>query len=61
MASDAVSVNKTLRSYQETVLNTVQNDTLLNANIYDIHQYIENIKKRYVDEDEQREVLVGLL
>lgn len=52
MASDAVSVNKTLRSYQETVLNTVQNDTLLNANIYDIHQYIENIKKRYVDEDE---------
>lgn len=52
MASDAVSVNKTLRSYQETVLNTVNNDTLLNANIYDIHQYIENIKKRYVDEDE---------
>lgn len=52
MASDAVSVNKTLRSYQETVLNTVKNDTLLNANIYDIHQYIENIKKRYVDEDE---------
>lgn len=52
MASDAVSVNRTLRSYKETVLNTVENDTLLNANIYDIHQYIENIKKRYVDEDD---------
>lgn len=52
MASDAVSVNRTLRSYSETILNTVENDTLLNANIYDVHQYISNIQKRYIPEDD---------
>ena len=47
MASDAVSANTVARSYSDTVINTVKNDTMLNANIYDINQYIENIKKKY--------------
>ena len=48
MASDAVSANTVARSYSDTVINTVKNDTMLNANIYDINQYIENIKKKYI-------------
>lgn len=52
MASDAVSANTVARSYSDTVINTVKNDTMLNANIYDINQYIENIKKKYISEDD---------
>ena len=52
MASDAVSANHVARSYNDTVVKTIDNETLLNANIYDIHQYVENIKKKYVKEDD---------
>lgn len=55
MAINNPNVNdlKIAKSYNDTIVDTITNDQLLNANIYDIHQYVENIKARYIDEDER--------